>query len=414
MNIGFRKIIIVLIAVILCSAFLVQLTNLWLEKDYSRENVEEIGNPNVYVNRRLGFSIEFPYSWAFKYGIYDWDDGITVYKLNSSADSKDKLMVFFGVERINNTFTKEEVEYIESPSKYIMSNNGYTYIWRLPSKEQYPSYGSESSESISEYTKMSESLSQIRGSIKPAESEVSDYSQTQIDIMSERTGINKSYLKSRLTAFYDVPVEKYKLSDSSTGIEFNSEKFASEHGININDYIGNHVDVYLCSGKAQDSCYVFVFEADRLVLYERVIRNQINYAKIILDKLSNSSANDIEYALKRIITSPDYSKGSFAYRPASDTNKTEFNFLVNLGTDTLYYFGRIFARGGQTGVRGRVMEEICRAILSDRDIKYVSRNGQDWFDNYKIHIENVISRAGIDEIKKNNYPGLILVSGYSY
>lgn len=414
MNTGFKKIIFFFAAAVLCSALLITGVNLWLEEDYAKAEEETAGSSNVYLNKRLGFSVEFPYSWAFKYGIYEWDDGITVYKLNSPADCTDKLMVFFGVQRINNTFTREEAEYIESPSKYIMSSNGYTYLWRLPSREQYPSYGAASSAEIAEYSKMAENLPQIRSSIKPTELELSVCTQTQTDIMSERTGINKSLLRSGMVCFHDIVVEKYKFSDSFDGAEFDTEKAASARGIDINEYTGKRVDVYLFGSKRLDLFYIFIFDGDRLVLYEKADELQVKAANLILEKISNSRAGDIEYALKSIITSSNYSKGSFAYRSAAYTNKTEFDFLVSLGTDTLCCFGRIFAKGGQVGVRGKVMEEVCRAILADNDIKYVSKNGQDWFDRYKTHIDDAVSRFGIDEVRKRNYPGLVLIGGYLY
>lgn len=413
MNINFKKILFILIVLF----FFVMVFLFVISKSEMKYYWDKADNykSNVYVNKELGFSVEFPYSWALKYGIYNWKDGITVYKLNPSNEYTEKTMVFFGIERIKDNFTKEEVENIENPSTYIMNNNGYTYIWRLPSKEQYPSPEDGNSYSDYEYVQMSQSLDEIRKSIKPTEIISPDYQQQQIDIISERIGISSSYLKDRGTVFNDIVVNKYKYTDSSLNINFDLEQMAESRGVDINDYIGKEVDIYLydLNQRKNSSSYIFVFEDDKLIGYEKIQNNKSHIVKQVLNKICNTSSSKIEYALKNIITSTLYSNNSQSNRVA-ETNKMEFDLLVSLGRDTLYYFGKLFSRGGQVGVRGKVMEEICRTILSDKDIKYTSQNGQDWFDAYKNYIESNIQIKGIEEVKKQNYDGVILVKGYSY
>ncbi|HWP96581.1 MAG TPA: hypothetical protein VN426_06995 [Syntrophomonadaceae bacterium] len=108
----------------------------------------------------------------------------------------------------------------------------------------------------------------------------------------------------------------------------------------------------------------------------------------------------VEDRITIIMSSPRESSNPGDYIAA---HQAEYNEVIALDAQALPYLFSEFEKGGQTGLKGHIMEKLCRTILGGEDIKYASKNPQDWYDTYKAHTLRI---AGLNSPAwvKDNYP----------
>ncbi|MEA1961306.1 MAG: M56 family metallopeptidase [Bacillota bacterium] len=122
-----------------------------------------------------------------------------------------------------------------------------------------------------------------------------------------------------------------------------------------------------------------------------------------------SVSSIVEKNISKIMSSPQSSSSRSDYINA---HKKEFYDIIELDTDALSYMFAEFEKGGQTGLKGSIMESACRSILGGEDIKYAATSPQDWFDEFKEHIQSLAAKNSL-EFVQNNYPRAALTLGVS-
>ncbi len=106
----------------------------------------------------------------------------------------------------------------------------------------------------------------------------------------------------------------------------------------------------------------------------------------------------VEQYLNIIMSSPRESSNPQDY---IDAHKQEYRAILALDTEALPYLFREFEKGGQTGLKGHIMESLCRTILGGEDIKYASTDPQDWYDTFKAHIQKIADLNSLEWVKEN-------------
>jgi BlaR1 peptidase M56. len=117
------------------------------------------------------------------------------------------------------------------------------------------------------------------------------------------------------------------------------------------------------------------------------------------EKSSDRIANLIEENLAAIMSSPKNSSNPQDYINA---HQAEYNAILALETQALPYLFSEFEKGGQTGLKGHIMQNLCWDILGDDNIQYASKNPQDWYDTFKKHVQRIAASSSIDFVKANN------------
>jgi hypothetical protein len=116
----------------------------------------------------------------------------------------------------------------------------------------------------------------------------------------------------------------------------------------------------------------------------------------------------IDVLLSQIMSSPKESSKPGEYIAA---HKEEYDAIIKMDIEALPYLFSEFEKGGQTGLKGHILESLCRKILGGEDIKYASENPQDWYDNYKAHLRSIAKKNSLEFVKKNYPKGLLVLSG---
>lgn len=70
-----------------------------------------------------------------------------------------------------------------------------------------------------------------------------------------------------------------------------------------------------------------------------------------------------------------------------NAHQAEYNAILALATQVLPYLLAEFKKGGQTALKGHIMQKLCWDILVEDNIQFVSKNPQDWYDTFKKHIK---------------------------
>ena len=117
------------------------------------------------------------------------------------------------------------------------------------------------------------------------------------------------------------------------------------------------------------------------------------------EKSSDRIANLIEENLAAIMSSPKNSSNPQDYINA---HQAEYNAILALETQALPYLFSEFEKGGQTGLKGHIMQNLCWDILGNDNIQYSSKNPQDWYDTFKKHVQRIAASSSIDFVKANN------------
>jgi len=109
---------------------------------------------------------------------------------------------------------------------------------------------------------------------------------------------------------------------------------------------------------------------------------------------------DVELAkfIKMVTSSPAQMSNPQAY---IQEHEAEYRELIYYGKYTLRYCFNLFEKGGQTDLNGHIMAAACRDILGKEDIDILASTGQDWYDAFKKHVQNLYEKNGEDYMKKN-------------
>ncbi|MBQ2903513.1 MAG: hypothetical protein IJE48_03875 [Clostridia bacterium] len=83
--------------------------------------------------------------------------------------------------------------------------------------------------------------------------------------------------------------------------------------------------------------------------------------------------------------------------------------LIYYGEYALRYIFSEFLKGGQTDIRGRIMQKIMEGLLGGEAIKYAAENGQDYFDRWKQTVTDRRDRVGTDYITENSPKAALLL-----
>ncbi|AFV03263.1 hypothetical protein UNSWDHB_1666 [Dehalobacter sp. UNSWDHB] len=153
----------------------------------------------------------------------------------------------------------------------------------------------------------------------------------------------------------------------------------------------------------------------------RLYSDNIGKLKELIDRLSSvyvsygytdgntvaNNANKVKNCLEKIMTSPMASSNPYDYLNA---HPAEVETIIAMDEKALPYLFSEFAKGGQTGLKGSLMEILCRKILGSEDIKYASTNHQDWYDSYKKHIQEITDKNSLVWVQ-DHYPKGVLILG---
>lgn len=115
--------------------------------------------------------------------------------------------------------------------------------------------------------------------------------------------------------------------------------------------------------------------------------------------------DQIEKYLAKIMSSPQISSNPQDYIKA---HETEYNAILALDYKALTYLFSEFKKGGQNGLKGQIMMNLCRTILGGEDIKSAVTTPQDWYDSYKGHIQRLVNENGIDWVHQNAPKGSLI------
>ncbi|RJE49274.1 MULTISPECIES: M56 family metallopeptidase [unclassified Dehalobacter] len=152
---------------------------------------------------------------------------------------------------------------------------------------------------------------------------------------------------------------------------------------------------------------VYAESADLL----KELLTRLEYVYFSLGNEGNTAVNkakQIELCLEKIMSSPLPSSNPYDYIKA---HQAEYNIILAMDEQALPYLFSEFAKGGQTGLKGSVMEILCRKILGSEDIKYASTNHQDWYDAYKAHTQRLTDKNGLDWMQAHYPKGVLILRG---
>ncbi len=115
----------------------------------------------------------------------------------------------------------------------------------------------------------------------------------------------------------------------------------------------------------------------------------------------------IDDLLAKIMSSPKESSNPGDYIAA---HQEEYDAIIKMDAEALPYLFSEFEKGGQTGLKGHIMERLCRNILGGEDIRYANTDPQDWYDTYKAHMLSMLEKNSLEFIKSNNPKGSIILN----
>lgn len=133
--------------------------------------------------------------------------------------------------------------------------------------------------------------------------------------------------------------------------------------------------------------------------------------KYILAQIQNCYAQAINY--KRLDTVPIIENlfDTLMSSPASSSNpddyidahRLDYRELTYYGDYTLRYIFSEFIKGGQTGLKGRLMWIVMDDLIAGEGMPMAAESGQEYFDAWREHGQKKLSSIGEDEMREN-YP----------
>lgn len=140
------------------------------------------------------------------------------------------------------------------------------------------------------------------------------------------------------------------------------------------------------------------------------------YAESYLPKLREESdqkaqayfyqRGDLEECMEKLLVEISSGATLSTLEEVIAEHQESYEELRNYGAYTLRYCFEQFLQGGQTDVKGKLMETLCVEIMGDwgiahHDVLYAT--GQDWFDAFLDHTLTLQETYPMEEIEKN-YP----------
>ena len=135
--------------------------------------------------------------------------------------------------------------------------------------------------------------------------------------------------------------------------------------------------------------------------------DRLNSSFDIKASAQGSPDQQIEKYMATIISSPQLSSNPYDYIKA---HENEYNAILALDDKALPYLFSEFKKGGQNGLKGHVMVNLCRTILGSEDIKYANATPQDWYDTYKVYIQRMADKNGLDWVQQNDPKGSLILA----
>ncbi|MCT4598836.1 MAG: WG repeat-containing protein [Vallitalea sp.] len=137
--------------------------------------------------------------------------------------------------------------------------------------------------------------------------------------------------------------------------------------------------------------------------HDREVTGVKSNDKMKIDKKQNVLS--VEKCLNSILSSPEDSSNPRDYIVK---HQEEYDAILAKDIEALPYLFAEFEKGEQTGLKGAIMEKLCRRILGEEDIKYVATSPQDWYNEIKEHTE-VLATKNSYEFVRENYPKTVFL-----
>jgi bla regulator protein blaR1 len=135
--------------------------------------------------------------------------------------------------------------------------------------------------------------------------------------------------------------------------------------------------------------------------------DHLNNMTLLADASSQAAINNqIETYLATIMSSPQTSSNPQEYINA---HRDEYNAILGLDAQALPHLFSQFEKGGQTGLKGALMEKLCRSILGPWDITYAN-NPQDWYEHYKKYTQRLTMLNSLEFVQQQNPKGSLILS----
>lgn len=118
-------------------------------------------------------------------------------------------------------------------------------------------------------------------------------------------------------------------------------------------------------------------------------------------EIRGSLKDGIETLLETVCSSP---KEASSAEERIQEHLQEYKELLSYEEYTLRYCFTEFLKGGQTDLRGKVMEQLCMDIMDSWGIPHhdvLYQTGQDWFDTFLENTKNLAAQYGTEELEKN-------------
>ncbi len=124
------------------------------------------GNPVVYQNSALGFSMEIPGDWEGRYGIEENGETVTVYHKAIRETYGDGMGDLFYIQRMEGSPSDEEANE-PGGRTVVLRENGYTYVFGIPTDVRHPAWEGGDTALSNEYLQMSKTASRtVKNSVK--------------------------------------------------------------------------------------------------------------------------------------------------------------------------------------------------------------------------------------------------------
>nr|WP_246542831.1 M56 family metallopeptidase [Fusibacter paucivorans] len=126
---------------------------------------------------------------------------------------------------------------------------------------------------------------------------------------------------------------------------------------------------------------------------------QNSYAQAIIYKQLDTTSI-IENLFDRLMSSPAGSSNPEDYIVA---HRLDYRELTYYGDYTLQYIFSEFLKGGQIGLKGRLMRIVMDDLIANDGMPIAAESGQAYFNTWREHGQNKLSAIGEDEMRER-YP----------
>ena len=139
-----------------------------------------------------------------------------------------------------------------------------------------------------------------------------------------------------------------------------------------------------------------------------IVYSVVSYLKVINNVKTSTLLRDEIFETDRIVT-PFVCGFQIQTRLLNKVaHENEYNAILAMDHKALTYLFSEFKKGGQNGLKGQIMMNLCRTILGGEDIKSAITTPQDWYDTYKDHIQKMVNENGIDWVHQNAPKGSLI------